>query len=192
MHAYSVILAINTNEVRNIRKGADVSLGQRKRKSVVHILFQLDSLLFEVLTHSLFGVLHNPDFFRIVQGVKDFNPCFHLRVKSKVCCRQSWRLICTFAQEFAVIIAALTVRTNKDVLAVLYSPASAHIAFPVCILAFLGERVVIRFLEGVGKVAVLSLSRSSFPGSSKVIVINITLMADLFCPCLVLLFFFVR
>ena len=137
-------------------------------------------------------MLHDPEFLRLIQRINDLDPRLNVGIENEVGGSQLRRLCCFFAQEFAVIIASLTVWTNKDVLAVFNSPASAHIAFPVCILAFLGERVVIRLLESVWEVAVLSLSRSSFPGSSKVIVINITLMTDLFCPCLVLLFFFVR
>lgn len=95
-------------------------------------------------------VLHDPQLLRLIQRINDLDPCFYIGIENEVSGGQLGRLCCFFAQEFAVIVSALSVWTNKDVLAVFNSPASANIPFPVCILAFLGERVVIRFLECLG------------------------------------------
>ena len=191
INTHSIILAIDVNEVSNIRQSASIALCQCQRQCVIDILLQINLSLLEVLVHLLLGVLHDPELFRFVQIVNNRYPCLHLRIKSKVCCRQSGRLSGSFTQKFAVVIAALTVRSNKDVLAVLNYPAAANISLPVGILTFNGECVMIRFLKRVRKVTVLSLSGARFPGASKVIVINITLMADLLSPCLILCFLFV-
>ena len=80
-------------------------------------------------------------------------------------------------------------RADKNVLPVLYYPVASDIILSVVVLALDTKSRMIWLFKRIGEVAVFCLSRARLPCASKVIVVNITLMADLLCPCLVLLFF---
>ena len=70
-------------------------------------------------------------------------------------------------------------RADKNVLPVLYYPVASDIILSVVVLALDTKSRMIWLFKRIGEVAVFCLSRARLPCASKVIVVNITLMADL-------------